>query len=141
MEFKHLPVLLNECLDGLNIKSSGIYVDGTLGGGGHSYEILKRLKKGFLVGIDKDDDAIKAASERLNTLNKKFVAVKSDFKNYRQILNNLNIEKVDGVLLDLGVSSFQLDNALRGFSYNQNAPLDMRMDTSNPLTAEKVVNS
>lgn len=141
MEFKHLPVMLNECINGLNIKPDGIYVDGTLGGGGHSYEILSRLNSGLLVGIDKDDDAIKAGIEHLSQLNKRFLTVKSDFKNYKKILEDLKITGVDGVLLDLGVSSFQLDNFERGFSYSHNAPLDMRMDKTNLLTAEKVVNN
>lgn len=141
MEFKHLPVMLNECINGLNIKPDGIYVDGTLGGGGHSYEILSRLNSGLLVGIDKDDDAIKAGTEHLSQLNKRFLTVKSDFKNYKKILEDLKITGVDGVLLDLGVSSFQLDNFERGFSYSHNAPLDMRMDKTNLLTAEKVVNN
>lgn len=140
MEFKHSPVMLEECIMGLNIKPNGIYVDGTLGGGGHSFEILKKLNGGLLIGVDKDTDAIQCAKLKLNTLNKNFVTVNADFKNIKQILQNLQIQKVDGILLDLGVSSFQLDNAERGFSYSQNAPLDMRMDKNSILTAEKVVN-
>lgn len=142
MEFKHIPVMLNECLLGLNIKPSGIYFDGTLGGAGHSTEILKQLdKNGLLIGVDKDGDAIKVSSERLSKISKNFITVKDDFKNFDNILNNLKIDKVDGILLDLGVSSYQIDNVSRGFSYMNNAPLDMRMDRSNLLTAEIVVNT
>lgn len=140
MEFSHIPVMLNECLDGLKIKSDGIYFDGTLGGAGHSSEILKRLTTGKLVATDKDDDALKVSTERLKKISNNFVTVKSDFKNFDKVLDDLNIEKVDGVLLDLGVSSYQLDNAERGFSYSHDAPLDMRMDRSSNLTAEMVVN-
>lgn len=132
--------MLNECLLGLNIKPSGIYFDGTLGGAGHSTEILKQLdKNGLLIGVDKDGDAIKVSSERLSKISKNFITVKDDFKNFDNILNNLKIDKVDGILLDLGVSSYQIDNVSRGFSYMNNAPLDMRMDRSNLLTAEIVV--
>lgn len=134
--------MLNECLLGLNIKPSGIYFDGTLGGAGHSTEILKQLdKNGLLIGVDKDGDAIKVSSERLSKISKNFITVKDDFKNFDNILNNLKIDKVDGILLDLGVSSYQIDNVSRGFSYMNNAPLDMRMDRSNLLTAEIVVNT
>ncbi len=132
--------MLNECIEGLNIKSDGIYFDGTLGGAGHSSEILKRLENGLLIGTDKDDDALNVATERLGKISKNFVTVKSDFKNFSKVLNDLKIEKVDGILLDLGVSSYQLDNAQRGFSYIHDAPLDMRMDRSSSLTAETVVN-
>lgn len=141
MEFKHIPVMLNECLDGLNIKSNGIYFDGTLGGAGHSSAILKKLTDGgLLIATDKDDEALKIATKRLANISNNFKTIKSDFKRFNQILDELNIDKIDGVLLDLGVSSYQLDNAERGFSYIADAPLDMRMDKSNPLTAEKVVN-
>lgn len=140
MEFKHIPVMLNECIDGLSIKSDGIYFDGTLGGAGHSSEILKRLTRGKLIATDKDDDALKISTERLKKISDNFVTVKSDFKNFDTVLDNLGIEKVDGILLDLGVSSYQLDNAERGFSYSHDAPLDMRMDRSSKLTAEMVVN-
>ncbi len=140
MEFKHKPVMLNECLEGLNIKSDGIYFDGTLGGAGHSSEILKRLTTGKLIATDKDDDALKVSTQRLSKISSNFVTVKSDFKKFDNVLDNLGIEKIDGVLLDLGVSSYQLDNAERGFSYIADAPLDMRMDRTNPLTAEVVVN-
>lgn len=141
MEFKHIPVMLNECIKGLNIKSDGIYFDGTLGGAGHSSEILKKLTNGgLLIATDKDDEALQVSTERLSKISQNFVTIKSDFKRFNEILDELKIDKIDGVLLDLGVSSYQLDNAERGFSYIANAPLDMRMDKSNPLTAEKVVN-
>ena len=134
--------MLKDCIDGLHIKEDGIYFDGTLGGAGHSSEILKRLSKnGLLIGTDKDDEALKVSTERLSKISKNFIAVKSDFKDFDKVLDNLNIKKVDGILLDLGVSSYQLDNAERGFSYIADAPLDMRMDRNNPLTAEYVVNN
>lgn len=140
MEFKHLPVLLNECLEGLNIKPDGVYVDGTLGGAGHSSELLKRIPKGKLIAIDKDLDAIKVSRERLSKISNNFVIVHDDFKNIPLILDNENIEKVDGILLDLGVSSYQLDNYERGFSYIGNGKLDMRMDKTQKLSAYNVVN-
>lgn len=141
MEFKHIPVMLNECINGLDIKPNGIYFDGTLGGAGHSSEILKRLSKdGLLIGVDKDEEAIKVSTERLLKIEKNFVIINDDFKNFNNILDKLNIKKIDGILLDLGVSSYQIDNASRGFSYMSNAPLDMRMNRNNLLTAEKVVN-
>ena len=133
--------MLNECLDGLDIKPDGIYFDGTLGGAGHSSQILKRLKNGLLVATDKDDDALAVSSARLKQISSNFVTVKSDFKNFCNVLDNLNIDKIDGVLLDLGVSSYQLDNAERGFSYTKDAPLDMRMDQTGLLTAQDVVNN
>lgn len=141
MEFKHVSVLLNECIEGLNIKDNGIYVDGTLGGGGHSSEILKNLSdKGLLIGIDQDRDALKAASARLqNYKNVKYVH--NNFYNVDSILNELGIEKIDGMLMDLGVSSYQLDTGDRGFSYMQDAPLDMRMNRDNSLSAYEVVNN
>ena len=141
MEFKHVSVLLNECIEGLNIKDNGIYVDGTLGGGGHSSEILKKLSdKGLLIGIDQDRDALKAASARLqNYKNVKYVH--NNFYNVDSILNDLVIEKIDGMLMDLGVSSYQLDTGDRGFSYMQDAPLDMRMNRDNSLSAYEVVNN
>ncbi|MDU5105636.1 16S rRNA (cytosine(1402)-N(4))-methyltransferase RsmH [Clostridium sp.] len=140
MEFKHVSVLLNECIEGLNIKENGIYVDGTLGGGGHSSEILKNLSdEGLLIGIDQDKDALKAASNRLqNYKNVKYVH--NNFYNIDSILNQLEIEKIDGMLMDLGVSSYQLDTGDRGFSYMQDAPLDMRMNRENSLSAYEVVN-
>lgn len=141
MEFKHKSVLLEECIDGLNIKSDGIYVDGTLGGAGHSKEILKRLSKnGLLIGIDRDEDALKAAKENLKEFsNVKFV--KDNHDNIKQILEDIGIKKVDGILLDLGVSSYQLDERNRGFSYLGENELDMRMDKSQDLTAKEVVNT
>ena len=141
MEFKHEPVLLEETINGLNIKTNGIYVDGTLGGAGHSKEILKQLSsKGLLVGIDRDEEALKAAKENL----KEFQNVKYIHGNHdeiTEILESLDIKEVDGILLDLGVSSYQLDERNRGFSYLGNNELDMRMDKTQPLTAKKVVNT
>ena len=141
MEFKHKPVLLEETINGLNIKQHGIYVDGTLGGAGHSKEILKQLSsKGLLVGIDRDEEALKAAKENL----KEFQNVKYIHGNHdeiTEILESLEIKEVDGILLDLGVSSYQLDERERGFSYLGNNELDMRMDKTQPLTAKKVVNT
>lgn len=142
MEFHHVSVLLNECIEGLKIKENGIYVDGTLGGGGHSLEIVKRLGEGGrLIGIDQDTDALKAAGERLKDYSDKVTYVHSNFENVRQVLNDLGIEKADGFLIDIGVSSFQLDEAERGFSYMQDAPLDMRMNSENELCAYDVVNN
>ena len=140
MEFNHISVLLNECLEGLNIKENGIYVDGTLGGAGHSSEILKRLSnEGRLIGIDQDTDALKAAKERLkNYSNVTFVH--SNFSSIENVLNNLNIDGVDGILMDLGVSSYQLDEGERGFSYMKDAPLDMRMYRDNDFSAYNVIN-
>ena len=141
MEFKHTPVMLNECIEGLNINPDGIYVDGTLGGAGHSKEIAKRLsKKGMLIGIDRDEEALKAAKENL----KEFSNVKYVHGNHdeiKEILEELNIDKVDGILLDLGVSSYQLDERNRGFSYLGSNELDMRMDQTQSLTAKDVVNN
>ncbi|OOM09240.1 16S rRNA (cytosine(1402)-N(4))-methyltransferase RsmH [Clostridium saccharobutylicum] len=141
MEFKHVSVLLNECIEALNIKEDGIYVDCTLGGAGHSSHILKHLsKEGMLIGIDQDKDALKAAKERLKEFdNVKYVH--SNFYNIDNILNQLEIEKVDGILMDLGVSSYQLDEAERGFSYMQDAPLDMRMNRDNDFSAYDIVNN
>ena len=141
MEFKHVSVLLNECLDALNIKDDGIYVDCTLGGAGHSSHILQRLsKEGLLVGIDQDTDALKAAGERLKEYeNKKLVH--NNFHNIDSILEELDIPKVDGILMDLGVSSYQLDEGERGFSYMKDAPLDMRMNRDREFSAYDVVNS
>lgn len=140
MEFKHVSVLLEECMQGLNIKEDGIYVDCTMGGAGHSSEILKHLsKKGRLIGIDQDNDALKASKERLKDY-ENVTYVHNNFYNIYDILESLNIEKVDGILMDLGVSSYQLDNGERGFSYMKDAPLDMRMDRDNGLSAYEVVN-
>ena len=142
MEFKHIPVLLNECINGLNIKTDGVYVDGTLGGAGHSLEIVKKLdqNKGLLIGIDRDEEALNAAKEKLKDY-KNVKYVHSNHDNIKQILVDLNIEKVDGILLDLGVSSYQLDEKDRGFSYIGSNDLDMRMDKSQRLTAKEVINS
>lgn len=141
MEFKHEPVLLNECIEALNIKPEGIYVDGTLGGAGHSLEIVKKLsKEGLLIGIDRDTEALKAAKEKLkNYTNVKYVHDNHD--NIKQILEELQVNGVDGILLDLGVSSYQLDEKNRGFSYIADATLDMRMDKEQKLTAKDVVNT
>ncbi|SNX52796.1 16S rRNA (cytosine(1402)-N(4))-methyltransferase RsmH [Thermoanaerobacterium sp. RBIITD] len=139
MEFKHKSVLLKETIEYLKIKPDGIYVDGTLGGGGHSYEILKLIEKGKLIAIDRDMDAISAASEKLKEFNN-VVYVHDNYKNIKDILKKFNIANVDGILLDLGVSSYQLDKAKRGFSYMHDAPLDMRMDKESQLTADYIVN-
>ncbi len=142
MEFGHKPVMLDECMAGLAVKPDGIYVDCTLGGGGHSLEIAKRLTDGGkLIAIDKDADALKFASERLKDYKDKITFVKSDFKNAAKVLDDLNIDKVDGVLMDLGVSSWQIDNFDRGFSYrSRDSRLDMRMDAEQSLSAYEVVN-
>ena len=140
-EFHHISVLLNECLDGLNIKEDGIYVDGTLGGAGHSSQIAKRLTTGRLIGIDRDPIALKAAGERLKPYADRVTLVHSNFCEIDKVLDDLGIGGVDGVLLDLGVSSPQLDDGDRGFSYMVDAPLDMRMDNSDPITAHTVVNT
>ena len=139
MDYNHKSVLLEESIDGLNIKSDGIYVDATLGGGGHTYEILKRVKTGKVIGIDQDDYAIERASEKLKEFNN-FIPVKSNFHKISEILKNLNIEEIDGIIFDLGVSSFQLDIPERGFSYNHDMPLDMRMDKNQTTTARHIVN-
>ena len=140
MEFKHKPVMLEQCINGLNIKENGIYVDGTLGGAGHSKEILKRLSnKGLLIGIDRDEDALKAAKENLKEF-QNVIYVHNNHDNIKEILEELKIDKVDGILLDLGVSSYQLDERNRGFSYLGENELDMRMDKSQKLTAKEVVN-
>ena len=141
MEFKHKSVLLYETVDQLNIKPDGIYVDGTLGGGGHSYEIASRLSdKGRLIGIDQDEDAIKAAGERLKPFMDRVTIVRNNYCNMDKVLDELSIDKVDGIMLDLGVSSYQLDTAERGFTYNVDAKLDMRMDQRQEVTARDIVN-
>ena len=143
MEFSHKSILLNEVINSLNIKADGIYADGTLGGGGHSYEIAKRLSdKGRLIGIDQDEAAIKAAGERLKEFTDKGIAtiVRDNYRNIKAVLQELGIESVDGILLDLGVSSYQFDEADRGFSYRYDAPLDMRMDQRSQLSAKEIVN-
>ena len=140
MEFKHKSVLLNECIEGLNIKPDGIYVDGTLGGAGHSIKIVEKLSKnGRLVGIDRDTAALKAAKEKLKDYSN-VTYVHGNHDDIKSVLQDLNLEKVDGILLDLGVSSYQLDEKARGFSYIGNSRLDMRMDQEQNLTAEIVVN-
>ena len=140
-EFHHISVLLQECLDGLHIKPDGIYVDGTLGGAGHSGQIVQRLTTGRLIGIDRDPVALKAAGERLAPYKDRVTLVHSNFCEIAQVLKDLDIPGVDGILLDLGVSSPQLDDAQRGFSYMADAPLDMRMNGQDALTARDVVNS
>ena len=140
-DFHHVSVLLWECIDGLNIKPDGIYVDGTLGGAGHSSEIVKRLTTGRHIGIDRDPVALKAAGERLAPYADRVTLVHSNFCEIDQVLTDLNIEGVDGILLDLGVSSPQLDDGARGFSYMVDAPLDMRMNNEDALTAHTVVNT
>ena len=142
MIFKHKSVLLEETIDSLNIKPDGIYVDGTLGGGGHASEVCRRLgEHGRLIGIDQDQDAITAAGERLAEFGDKVTIVRSNYEQIKSVLQELGIEKVDGIYLDLGVSSYQLDTADRGFTYNEDdAPLDMRMDQRNPMTAADIVN-
>ena len=139
-EFHHVSVLLDECIGGLNIRPDGIYVDGTLGGAGHSSQIAKRLTTGRLIGIDRDPVALKAAGERLAPFGDRITLVHSNFCEIAQVLKDLQIEGVDGILLDLGVSSPQLDDAQRGFSYMNDAPLDMRMNGGDALSAYEVVN-
>ena len=141
MEFKHKSVLLYETVDELSIKPDGIYVDGTLGGGGHSYEIAKRLSGGGrLIGIDQDEDAIKAAGKRLEPYMDRVTIVRNNYCNMDKVLDELGIDKVDGIMLDLGVSSYQLDAADRGFTYNVDTALDMRMDQRQEITAKDIVN-
>lgn len=140
-DFKHISVLLNEVIDNLNIRPDGIYVDGTLGGAGHSSKICERLsEKGRLIGIDRDDAAIRAASDKLKQYGSRATVVRSNYSNMKSVLEELGIEKVDGILLDLGVSSYQLDTPERGFGYMHDAPLDMRMDRSMEITARDIVN-
>ncbi|KAF5043785.1 Ribosomal RNA small subunit methyltransferase H [bioreactor metagenome] len=139
MDYIHKSVLLDESIEGLNIKTNGIYVDATLGGGGHTQEILKRAVDGKVIGIDQDDYAIERAKDKLKEF-KNFIPVKNNFSNIKEVLEDLNIEKVDGIIFDLGVSSFQLDIPERGFSYNYDMPLDMRMDKNQTTTARHIVN-
>lgn len=142
MAFEHKSVLLYETVDSLNIRPDGIYVDGTLGGGGHAYEVCRRLgEHGRLIGIDQDADAIAAATKRLEPFADKVTVVRSNYENIASVLHELGIEKVDGIYLDLGVSSYQLDTASRGFTYREDAPLDMRMDQRNTQTAADIVNA
>ena len=141
MEEMHVPVLLRECIEGLNIRPDGIYVDGTLGRAGHSLEIVKRLETGRLIGIDRDETAIQEAEKKLSAFREKVTLVHGNFRELSKILDQLGVAQADGMLFDLGVSSPQLDDASRGFSYMQDAPLDMRMDKSASLTAYDVVNT
>ena len=142
MEFKHTSVLLEETIENLRVKPDGIYIDGTLGGGGHSYEAASKLgEKGKLIGIDQDEDAIRAAGERLEEFGSKVVIIRDNYCNIKNILQNIGVEKADGIVLDLGVSSYQLDHAERGFSYKQDADLDMRMDNRQSLSAKDIVNT
>ena len=141
MEFSHKSVLLWECIDALNIRPNGIYLDGTLGGGGHSLEICRRLTNGRLIGVDRDEVALEAAKKRLSRHARKVTLVHDNFENIALILDALNLDKIDGMLFDLGVSSPQLDDGARGFSYMTDAPLDMRMDRGSSLTAYEIVNN
>ncbi len=141
MEFKHVSVLLEETLDGLNIKPDGLYMDGTLGGGGHSFHIAERLTSGHLYGIDQDADAIQAASERLACYGDKVTIIRDNYVNGVARLKEIGVTGLDGIMLDLGVSSYQLDTAERGFTYKEDAPLDMRMDNRQSLTAKEIVNT
>lgn len=140
MAFEHKPVLLDEVIENMNIDPSGIYVDGTLGGGGHSYEIGTRLTSGRLIGLDQDEAAIQAAGLRLFELGNKVQIIRSNYSEIKTVLNSIQIDKVNGILLDLGVSSYQLDTPERGFSYREDAPLDMRMDERNNKTARDIIN-
>ncbi len=141
MEFKHVSVLLDECIENLNIRPDGIYVDGTIGGAGHASEICRRLSRdGLLIGIDRDRDALKASEARLAEFECRKIFVQSNYSDIKNVLAELDIDGIDGALLDLGVSSFQLDNAERGFSYMQKSPLDMRMNADDSMTAYDVVN-
>lgn len=140
MTFNHKSVLLDEVIESLNIKADGYYIDGTLGGGGHALEVVKRLKTGKLIGIDQDVDAINAATQRLIDYSKSVIIIRDNYVNIENILKKENIEKVDGIYIDLGVSSYQLDTAERGFTYRFDAPLDMRMDDRNELKASDIVN-
>ena len=142
MEFHHIPVLFEETIANLNIRPSGIYIDGTLGGAGHSYEIAKRLTEGGrLVGIDQDEDAIQAATAHLSPFADRVTIVHDNYEHIPEIAERLGIREADGILLDIGVSSYQLDNPERGFSYNEDEPLDMRMDQENPVSAKTIVNT
>lgn len=136
----HFSVMKQECIENLNIKNSGIYVDGTIGLAGHSSEILKRIPNGFLYGFDQDDFAVTKSNEKLSEIGTNYKIIRDNFVNMKKVLNDLGVEKVDGILLDLGVSSPQIDNVERGFSFMKDATLDMRMDTRNKLTAKKIVN-
>lgn len=140
MDFKHISVLLEETIEGLRIKPDGTYVDGTLGGGGHAFEVCKRLENGHFFGIDQDDAAIEAASKRLSEFGDKVTIVRSNYCNMKQIMKEQKISGVDGIVLDLGVSSYQLDTVERGFSYKYDTDLDMRMDRRQSLSAKEIIN-
>lgn len=140
MEFKHKSVLLDEVLENMNIDPRGIYVDGTIGGGGHSYEIAARLTTGRLIGLDQDEAAIEASGLRLQEYCSKVIIIRSNYSEIKSVMTSIQIDKVNGILLDLGVSSYQLDTPMRGFSYREDAPLDMRMDKRNNKTARDIVN-
>ena len=142
MAFEHVSVLLHETVDGLNVRPDGTYVDATLGGGGHAFEVCSRLNdKGRFIGIDQDADAIEAAGKRLAGFGEKVTIIRSNYRDMRPQLQNIGVGKVDGIVIDLGVSSYQLDTAKRGFSYRMDAPLDMRMDQRQKMTARDIVNS
>ena len=143
LEFSHKPVMLEECMQGLSLKEGGVWFDGTVGGGGHSYEILKRTSPGGkLIATDLDDEAIAAATKRLSEFDGRFTIYKSNYKDFERVFEQAGIEKIDGAILDFGISSHQIDDEERGFSYRSaNAPLDMRMDRNSPLTAEIIVNT
>lgn len=142
MAFEHISILLDACIEGLDIKANGIYVDGTLGGAGHSYHILEKLSDGGkLIGIDQDENAIEASTKKLEKFGEKAIIVRNNYVEIEHVLSTLGIEKVDGILLDLGVSSHQLDEGSRGFSYMKDAPLDMRMDQRQKMTAKDIVNT
>ncbi len=142
MEFKHIPVMLEECMQALNLKNDGVYFDGTLGGGGHSGEILKRTyPNGSLIATDRDEEAIREASKRLAGYGSRFVAIKDNFKNFNVVLESINVSSIDGAIIDLGVSSYQLDNRQRGFSYMaDDVKLDMRMDKASTFSAYELIN-
>jgi len=141
LEFKHEPVLVNETIESLNIDPDGIYVDGTLGGGGHSFKIVQKLRNGKLIGIDQDQEALDAAYKRLAIFGDRVTLVKNNYVNIKTILNGMGIDKVNGILLDIGVSSYQVDNPDRGFTYKEDAVLDMRMDQNASLSAKDIVNT
>ena len=140
MEFKHISVLLEETVEGLNILPEGIYVDGTVGGGGHAYEVCRRLTTGRFIGIDQDEAAIEAAKKRLVEFGDRAVIVRNNYSHFKTVLEEQKVSGVDGIVLDLGVSSYQLDNAERGFSYKYDSQLDMRMDRRQSITAKEIVN-
>ena len=141
LQFNHYSVLLNETIEELRVKPDGIYLDGTLGGGGHAYQVCKRLTDGHFYGIDQDAAAIRAASERLKEFGSRVTIFRDNYRNAKALLESMQVARVDGIVLDLGVSSYQLDTEERGFSYRYDAPLDMRMDQRQTLTARDIVNA